>query len=163
MNQTRDFEIISMPDKLASQCAQMMANSDPWKKVGRTFEDSLKNFVDPDYSQYILKIDNQLAGFLVLILNGMLGGGFIKSLFVKPEYQGSGYGAKLLEYGESKIFKQFANAYICVSSFNKNAQLLYQKCGFEIVGELTELIIPGHHEVLLRKSQGPTSLFKVCE
>ena len=155
--------IIPMPDRLASECAEMMAENDPWKKVGRTYEDSLKNFINPEYSQFILKVDGQLAGFLVIILNGLLGGGFIKSLFIKPEYQGSGYGTELLEFAESKIFKQFANAYICVSSFNQSAQRLYQKCGFEIVGELTELIIPEYDEILLRKTKGPTSQFKASK
>lgn len=156
-----ESKIIPMPDSLAKECAGLMAANDPWKKVGRTIEDCVSNFSNPSYQHYILMHDDQVKGFLIVILNGLLGGGFIKSLFVSPELQGAGLGKKLLEFGEGLIFAQFANSYLCVSSFNKNAQLFYKNNGYAIVGELSELIVPGHAEILLRKTKGPTSQYVV--
>jgi len=156
-----DAKIIPMPESLAEECASLMSDNDPWKKVGRTFEDSLTNFTNPSYQHFVLMADDQIKGFLIIILNGLLGGGFIKSLFISPELQGSGYGKKLLAFGEELIFSQFANSYLCVSSFNKNAQLFYKNNGYAIVGELSELIIAGQAEILLRKTKGPTFQYRV--
>jgi hypothetical protein len=37
---------------------------------------------------------------------------------------------------------------------------LYERLGFEAVGVLRELIVPGHDEVLLRKTRGPWKEFR---
>ena len=153
-------EISLLTPQQAEECARIMASNDPWKKVGRSYEDALSSFTKPEHTAFGLFIDGEMKGFLVLILNGLLGGGFIKSLYVDKEFRGSGLGKKLMTYGESKIFSQFANAYLCVSSFNKNAQLFYQRNGYAIVGELDALIIPDSAEILMRKTMGPTSQFE---
>jgi [ribosomal protein S18]-alanine N-acetyltransferase len=44
--------------------------------------------------------------------------------------------------------------FICVSSFNPGARRLYERLGFELVGTLRELLVPGHDELLLRKTKG---------
>ena len=44
---------------------------------------------------------------------------------------------------------------MCVSSFNTDAQRLYKRLGYQIVGELEDYIIPGASEILLRKTTGP--------
>jgi ribosomal protein S18 acetylase RimI-like enzyme len=42
-----------------------------------------------------------------------------------------------------------------VSDFNREAQGFYTKMGYRKVGELTDFIIAGHAEILLRKTIGP--------
>ena len=44
---------------------------------------------------------------------------------------------------------------MCVSSFNGGARRLYERLGYEVVGELTDYIVQGHSEILLRKTVGP--------
>jgi ribosomal protein S18 acetylase RimI-like enzyme len=46
-----------------------------------------------------------------------------------------------------------------VSSFNEGARRLYQRHGYEVVGELTDYIVKGHSEILLRKTFGPIASF----
>jgi [ribosomal protein S18]-alanine N-acetyltransferase len=48
---------------------------------------------------------------------------------------------------------------MCVSSFNHDAQRLYQRLGYQIVGELSDYIVRGHSEILLRKTVGPLTGF----
>lgn len=122
-----NFKIVPLESERVDVCAQMMATNDPWKRVGRSFDDCIANFTNPQFEHYALLIDEKVEGFLIIILNGLLGGGFIKSLFVNSEYQGLGLGKQLLSFGEQKIFSQFANAYLCVSSFNHKAQTFLQK------------------------------------
>jgi ribosomal protein S18 acetylase RimI-like enzyme len=49
---------------------------------------------------------------------------------------------------------------MCVSSFNKKAQKLYRRLGYEKVGVLKNFIVNGHDEILLRKTMGPLANFK---
>ena len=48
---------------------------------------------------------------------------------------------------------------MCVSSFNVDARRLYQRLGYKVVGELTDYIVRGHSEFLLRKTVGPLAGF----
>lgn len=141
-------------------CARMMVATDPWKAIGRTLQEATLNFSTPEHSCYTLNVNGQVEGFLVLILNGFLGGGFIKSIMVSDKFQGQGLGAKLLDFAEQEIFGQYANAYICVSSFNEGAKKLYLKRGFKIIANLEKLIVAEHDELLLRKTLGPTSSYQ---
>ena len=99
-----------------------------------------------------------LAGLVVLDMRGLLSG-YIQILCVRPDRRASGLGSALLRWAEDRIFRDSPNAFICVSSFNAGARRLYERLGFEPVGVLRELIVPGHDELLLRKTRGPWSEF----
>ena len=45
--------------------------------------------------------------------------------------------------------------FICVSSFNPGARRLYERLGYQVVGELPDYMVRGHSEILLRKTTGP--------
>jgi ribosomal protein S18 acetylase RimI-like enzyme len=49
---------------------------------------------------------------------------------------------------------------MCVSSFNVDAKRLYERLGYKVVGELTDYIVRGHSELLLRKTVGPMTAFR---
>jgi len=44
---------------------------------------------------------------------------------------------------------------MCVSSLNLGARRLYDRLGYQVIGELTNYIVQGHSEILLRKTTGP--------
>jgi RimJ/RimL family protein N-acetyltransferase len=46
-----------------------------------------------------------------------------------------------------------------VSSFNARAKALYERLGYEVVGELRDYVIRGQSEWLLRKSIAPLADF----
>jgi ribosomal protein S18 acetylase RimI-like enzyme len=48
---------------------------------------------------------------------------------------------------------------MCVSSFNEGARRLYERLGYTVVGELTDYIVQGQSEILLRKTRGPLAGF----
>jgi len=43
------------------------------------------------------------------------------------------------------------DVFLCVSSFNSRAHALYNRLGYELVGELNDFVIAGASELLLRK------------
>jgi ribosomal protein S18 acetylase RimI-like enzyme len=58
-------------------------------------------------------------------------------------------------FAVQRILRVAPKVFICVSSFNDRARSLYERLGYEVVGELKDFIVRGHSEWLLRKSIGP--------
>ena len=143
----------------AKACARLMADSEPWITLRRTYEHCLRILKDPSREIYLAILKDEIIGFVIFLMRGPLVG-YIQTVAVKPELRSRGIGSKLLDFAEKKIFTRTSNVFMCVSSFNKKAQKLYQRLGYEAIGELKDYIVPGHSEILLRKSIGPIREFK---
>lgn len=61
----------------------------------------------------------------------------------------------MMKFIEKRIFMTSQNVFLCVSSFNKEAQRFYQKQGYKNIGLLKDYIVKGYDEVLMRKTKGP--------
>jgi len=138
------------------QCARLMATSEPWITLGRDFEASLRLLADPGREVHVGFLGETFAGFLLLCLQGAFVG-YIQTICVAPGLRNRGIGQRLLAFAEERIFREWPNVFLCVSSFNEGARRLYERLGYEQVGELKDYIVRGHSEMLLRKSQGPLS------
>ena len=146
-------------DDEAHQCAQLMANSEPWITLRRTDDESLRILRNPSKEVYVALIKGKFAGFTILDLNGAFRG-YIQTIALMPEWRNHGIGRKLIKFAEERIFREAPNVFICVSSFNPNAQRLYARLGYERVGELKDYVVAGHSEFLLRKTIAPLTEFK---
>ena len=151
-------------DKLGSisqieYCAEILSNSEPWITLGMTRE-HIKNFlIDPVSEPYLQKVKNVVIGVVIMQMQGPFPG-YIKIIAIAPNWRGKGYGRQLLEFSEERIFRDYPNVFLCVSSFNLNAQDFYQKMGYDQEGELKDYLIEGQSEILLRKSRGPVMGYK---
>ena len=134
--------------------ARLMAASEPWRTLGRGYGDALRLLNNPAKECHLVRASGERAGLLVLDLNGPLGG-YIQTIGVAPEMRGRGIGTAALRWAEARIFQKQRNVLLCVSSFNRGAQRLYRRLGYEVVGRLRDYVIAGHDEILLRKSLGP--------
>jgi ribosomal-protein-alanine N-acetyltransferase len=143
----------------ACACARLMTESEPWLTLGRTYEQSLAVVQDPSREVYVAQDQGGLAGFLILCMAGALVG-YIQTVCIHPERRGQGLGSRLIEFAEKRILAQSPNVFMCVSSFNRDARRLYERLGYQAVGELTDYIVQGHSEILLRKSVGPLATFR---
>ncbi len=135
-------------------CARLMSGSEPWITLRRTYDDSMKILSSPSREVYVALVDGEVIGFIILIMQGAFVG-FIQTVAVMPEWRNRGVGSNLMGFAEERIFSVTPNVFVCVSSFNGDAQRLYERLGYEVIGELKDLIVPGHSEILLRKTTGP--------
>jgi ribosomal protein S18 acetylase RimI-like enzyme len=143
-----------------------MASSEPWRTLGRDYETSLRILTDPVKEVSVVYVGAEtdaVAGFLILNMTGAFVG-YIQTVCVAPEWRGRGLGAIVIHFAEERIFGETPNVFMTVSSFNTDAQRLYERLGYQRIGELTDYIVAGHSEILLRKTIGPlTSLHRATD
>jgi [ribosomal protein S18]-alanine N-acetyltransferase len=142
----------------AQACAQLMATSEPWITLGRNYQASLKIVRDPTREVYVARDDSGLAGFLILCMTGAFVG-YIQTVCIASGRRGQGLGSRLVAFAEDRVLKESPNVFMCVSSFNHGARRLYERLGYRVVGELSDYIVEGYSEILLRKSIGPLGAF----
>jgi ribosomal-protein-alanine N-acetyltransferase len=138
----------------ATWAAKVMAESEPWATLGTGYERSLNLLSNATRERYLARVAGEPAGFLMISMQGAFVG-YIQLLGVAPEFRSRGVGKALIEFAEQRIFRETPNVFICVSDFNREAQGFYAKMGYQRIGELKDFIIPGHAEILLRKTIGP--------
>jgi [ribosomal protein S18]-alanine N-acetyltransferase len=140
-------------------CARMMAESEPWITLQRDYSASLRNLSSAEKEIYVAVQGEEVIGFIVLNLHGGFVG-YIQSICVAPRWRNHGIGRKLVAFAEQRVFKNYPNLFICVSSFNPGALRLYRTLGYEVVGELMNYIVDGQSEILLRKTIGSLTAFR---
>jgi ribosomal protein S18 acetylase RimI-like enzyme len=141
-------------DDEAARCATILSTSEPWLTIGRKYDESLALVRDPSREVYVAWNGDQFCGFIILVMHGAFVG-YIQIVAVAPDVRGSGVGTELMSFAEQKIFARFPNAFLCVSSHNPRARQLYERLGYELVGELKNYLINGYSEFLMRKTRGP--------
>jgi ribosomal protein S18 acetylase RimI-like enzyme len=137
----------------------MMAGTDPWLTLGRTCDACLQIVRDQSKEVYVARLDQALAGFLIVNMGGPFPG-YIQTVCVHAEHRGQGIGSRLIRWAEERIFRDSPNVFMCVSSFNEGAFRLYRRLGYEVIGELKDYLVRGHSAILLRKSKGPWAEFR---
>jgi [ribosomal protein S18]-alanine N-acetyltransferase len=140
-------------------CAEMLLTTEPWITLRLTPDDAVARFTDTRNETYVIRDDQAIAAFIVLNMNGLLAG-YIQTVCVRSDRRGEGLGSALIRWAENRIFRDSPNVFICVSSFNPEAQRLYERLGFEHVGVLRDFAVAGHDELLLRKTCGSWAEFR---
>lgn len=150
-----DFRIrpMRLPEETAV-VAEWMAASEPWLTLQRDCDACRKLLLDSSREVYAATTGEKVIGAIVLHLAGVLNG-YIQTIVVPPDWRCSGVGTRLIQFAEELILRQSPNVFLCVSSFNIHAQQLYERLGYKCVGELTDFIVRGHSEILMRKTIGP--------
>jgi ribosomal-protein-alanine N-acetyltransferase len=143
----------------AHECARLMADSEPWVTLRRTYDDSMRILNDPSREVYLAVVEEEMVGFTILQMRGAFVG-YIQTVGVMPGWRNRGIGSRLIKFAEERIFSETPNVFLCVSSFNEGAQRLYKRLGYEVVGELKDYIVSGHSEMLLRKTIAPLAEYR---
>lgn len=132
----------------------MMSSTEPWLTIGRNFDDCYTLLRDPLREVYAAREGDDIRGFIVIVMKGAFVG-YIQAICVAPDTRGSGVGSRLIAFAEKRILRESPNVFLCVSSFNPRARALYERLGYKAVGELTDYLISGHSELLMRKTVAP--------
>lgn len=131
-------------------CARLMAGSEPWITLRRDLEQSRKALRTPGGELFVAREGGQPVGFILIHSYGCAGSPYIPSVAVGADSRGRGVGEQLLAFAEKYVAgRRFI--FLCVSSFNRRAQGLYYRLGYERVGEIRNYLIEGHSELLLCK------------
>lgn len=131
-----------------------MASTDPWVKLGRRYEDCLARCSHPEYTLLVASEDGVRLGLAVLHPRGVAGSPYITAIAVEAGVRGRGIGSALLERAEAH-FAGARHIFLCVSSFNPRARMLYERRGYRAVGEFADYVIDGASETLMHKRLAP--------
>jgi ribosomal protein S18 acetylase RimI-like enzyme len=157
-----DIQIRRMSgDDEAWTCADMMCSTEPWITLGSTRLTTYRNVSNPQAETYVALAGDEIIGVVILAMAVPLIKGYINALAVKPAWRNRGVGGKLLAHAEQRAFRDSPNCFLCVSSFNGDAQRFYRRMGYEQVGELKDFVIAGASELLMRKTKGPWQTFSI--
>jgi ribosomal protein S18 acetylase RimI-like enzyme len=141
-------------------CAELMLQSEPWKTYCFTFKQCVGVLQGDKKEVYVALYEEQKVGFVAFHFEGLLRG-YIQTLCIKSSFTSKGIGTFLLEFCEGKILKKFPNVFLCVSSFNLQAQKLYYRLGYKKIGELKNHIAQGYDEIILQKHTCPINEYKI--
>jgi ribosomal protein S18 acetylase RimI-like enzyme len=134
----------------------LLIDSEPWKRLGYAAQDWDHYFspIPQGRDSYVVDQAGKLAGVAVLRQKFLLGD-YLELFGVADWTRGKGIGKMLLAHIESVVFARAKNLFACVSDFNEPARRFYQKHGYEEIGHISNLLIAGSAEILLRKTIGP--------
>ncbi len=131
-------------------CARLMASSEPWITLRRGLKATKASLRLPGRELFIARKGKRRLGFILLEARGVAGSPYITSIAIASRQRGRGVGSQLIVFAE-KHFAGSKHLFLCVSSFNRRAQNLYRRLGYEPVAEFPDYIVDGHSEVLMHK------------
>jgi len=135
-------------------CAEMLENSEPWTTLGIDLDQVMSTLNDNFNEVFVVYIKEEIVGTIIIQTKGAFSG-YLKSIAVKPEFRDQHLGKFMMEFVEDFILSKSQNVFLCVSSFNTNAQKFYLKLGYSTIGVLKNYVVEGHDEILMRKTIGP--------
>ena len=90
------------------------------------------------------------------MLNGAFHGiPYIHLIAVKSEFRSMGIGARLLEFVERTVFRDHSKVFLVVADFSPAAKRLYERLGYQAVGEIPGLYRDGITEYVMMKRRLP--------
>ena len=135
-------------------CAEILAGSETWITLGIPMDYIMNILNDPLYEVFAAYVKDEIVGTMIIHTKGAFSG-YLKSIAVKAGWRGKKLGEQMMEYIEMEIFSSYENLFLCVSSFNEDAQQFYIKLGYEQIGVLKDYLVAGHDEILMRKTVAP--------
>ncbi|MGA3160271.1 MAG: N-acetyltransferase [Terracidiphilus sp.] len=144
--------VAAAPDDYA-WCAELMASSEPWITLKRNVEACREALGRPGTELFLARRQESGVpeGFILLAPYGLAGSPYITSVATAAEARGQGVGSQLLRFAEQHYHGR-GHLFLLVSSFNRSAQELYRRHGYEQVGELRDYCVAGHSELILHKA-----------
>jgi ribosomal protein S18 acetylase RimI-like enzyme len=136
--------------------AAWMAGDDLWRRYRLSRETIAADFergLERGDQMFVVDASTPARGFAWCLPNGMFGAfPYLKRFAVDPAHAGQGLGGLLLEHLEQALLaEKRRELFLLVSDFNLAAQRFYRQHGYEEIGRVPELVLPGVAELLFRK------------
>ena len=147
------FKIVLMKRADIRACNEITAVSDPWKTLNERID--FAPYIGLKQA-YVCTNGEGPAGFVIFTPEPVFArGGYLRAIGVAPAMRGRGLGSELMTFAEQTTSRLSPNFYLCVSSFNREAQAFYKKLGYAKTGELPGLIVPDESEYIYWKRLRP--------
>src|SRR5688572_17632729 len=135
---------------------ELLANSDPWRQLGYQSKDWDSYFTPlPEGRDSYVADQNGRVAAIAVVRQKFLLGDYLELFGVAEWARSKGLGRRLLAHVEAAVFVRAKNLFVCVSDFNDQGRKFYGKQGYQEVGPMPNLLMPGSAEILLRKTSGP--------
>jgi ribosomal-protein-alanine N-acetyltransferase len=144
------LEIGAATDPEREWAARLMASSEPWTILGRTLE-QCRAILTGDDLVFVARDAGRPLGFVILDPRGLASSPYVRSIAVAAEARGRGVGTHLMRFAEEHFRPRARHIFLCVSSFNARARALYERLGYDVIGELPDYWFDGASEFLLHK------------
>ena len=131
--------------------ASVMASSEPWNTLQRSYDACLRACSSDLDDLYIAELDGHPCGLALVRERGLAGAPYLVSIAVAEPYRSHGIGLRLLTFVEELLRGRFRHLFLCVSSFNTRARAFYERHGYRPVGVLHDFIVDGLDETLMVK------------
>ncbi len=153
MKRAVSMKILPMAPVHIPTCAAILSASEPWKRLGERFDFARTLSRAPQSGKaHVLIVDKEVIGFIVFTPHPVFArGGYLRAIGVAPSRRRQGFGKKLIRFAEKKTVRFSPNFYLCVSSFNRKAQVFYRNLGYKKIGEIPDLLIQGASELIYWK------------
>ena len=138
---------------LARAQAAWIAAIEPWRGLGYTAAGLARYLARRAGARGVLvaRDGRSAPRGLAVLDDGVLLGGFIALLAVRPEAAGHGVGTALVEHIGARVARKRRWLYVSADGNNGAALRFYRRLGFERVGRLPDLVRSGRVEILLRR------------
>lgn len=163
MTEAQAFELkaydlgIASLEPLSHDSAEILSHAlaamPPWSIIGwpadRLFQSLTRKVAS--IRRFQLLADAELAGIIV-IHEPWLHGPYLQLLAVLPSHQKRSLGLQVLRWMEGEARRtQARQLWLCVSTFNTQARVFYERFGFEAVSVIDRLASDASDELLMRK------------
>jgi ribosomal-protein-alanine N-acetyltransferase len=148
MKRAVSMKILPMAPVHIPACAAILSESEPWKRLGERFDFARTLSRERQNGQtHVLIVDKEVVGFIVFTPYPVFArGGYLRAIGVDPLKRRQGFGKKLMRFAEKTTVRFSPNLYLCVSSFNRKAQVFYKNLGYIRIGKIPDLLIQGASE-----------------
>jgi len=155
--QRQGFDLEPMSPVSAKLLGPLLARIDPWARYRYT-PAALTEFLaaeEADAPRFAIVANRVIAG-AVGVRKSWLRGPYLQFLGILPAYQNHGVGQCILDWFEAEARQgQAQNIWVCASEFNTRAVSFYERHGFVRVATLSDLVVEGSCELLMRKRLAP--------
>jgi ribosomal protein S18 acetylase RimI-like enzyme len=129
--------------------AGVMAGSDPWMTLGRSYDACLAACRDLQDELFIAETGGERCGLVLVRPRGIAGAPYIVSIAAAASFRSRGVGHAMIASVAERVARHARHLFLCVSSFNPRAKAMYEREGFVQVGELPDFCIDGASELLM--------------
>jgi len=150
------IDIVPLGEADIGPAAEVIAAGEIFRRYGIDHERAARNLREVPGETLVARAGGEVIGVAVYRIDGRLPiPAYLQTLAVKPGWRSRGVGSILLRAVEDRVFATGPNLFLYCTEDNDGARRFYEREGYQVVGRVPDLLLPGLVEVLYRKTIGP--------